>query len=68
MGRWVTNVWEHEDRPIVAEQQVGAGHASLMAPHEYESDIGGFWRNLESQEANMANLATYEDWFPDLAT
>ena len=40
----------------------------LMAPHEYEPDYEAYWRDLESLEEAMANVATYDDWFPDLVS
>lgn len=38
----------------------------LMAPHECEPDYDAYWRDLESLETAMSNVATYDDWFPDL--
>lgn len=35
----------------------------LMAPHEYEPDYGAYWRDLESLEDAMFNVATYDDYF-----
>lgn len=40
----------------------------LMAPHEYEPDYDAYWRDLESLEAAMADVAAYEDWFVDEPT
>lgn len=40
-------------------------HAWLMAPHEYEPDYGAYMIELDLLEASMANVATYDDWFPD---
>jgi hypothetical protein len=37
--------------------------AWLSAPHEYEPDYEAYWRDLESLEEAMANVAAYEDWF-----
>lgn len=37
----------------------------LMAPHEYEPDYDAYFRELELLEESMANVATYDDWFPD---
>ncbi|WP_165899756.1 hypothetical protein [Borborobacter arsenicus] len=37
--------------------------AWLMAPHEYEPDYDLYWRDLESLENAMADVAAYEDWF-----
>lgn len=37
----------------------------LMAPHECEPDYDAYWRDLESLETAMSNVATYDDWFPD---
>lgn len=39
--------------------------AWLMAPHEYEPDYETYWRDLDSLEEAMADVATYDDWFPD---
>lgn len=37
----------------------------LMAPHEYEPDYDAYWREMESLEASMANVGSYDDWFPE---
>lgn len=41
--------------------------AWLMALHEYEPDIADYWRDLESLEATMADVAAYDDWFVEYA-
>lgn len=40
-------------------------YAWLMAPYEYEPDYDLYWRDLESLEEAMADVANYDDWFPD---
>lgn len=38
-------------------------YAWLLAPHEYEPDYDAYWRDLESLEEAMADVASYQDWF-----
>ena len=38
-------------------------YAWLLAPHEYEPDYNAYWRDLESLEEAMADVASYQDWF-----
>lgn len=40
---------------------------SMVGPHEYEPDYDAYWRDLESLEDTMFNVATYDDYFPCLA-
>lgn len=40
-------------------------YAWLMAPHEYEPDYDAYFRELELLEESMANVGSYDDWFPD---
>lgn len=40
-------------------------YAWLMAPHEYEPDYDAYWLDLESLETAMANVGSYDDWFPE---
>jgi hypothetical protein len=40
-------------------------YAWLMAPHEYEPNYDAYIANMELLVASMANVATYDDWFPD---
>lgn len=42
-----------------------ASYAWLMAPHEYEPDYDAYIADIESLERACANVATYDDWFPD---
>ena len=35
----------------------------LTAPHEVEPDYDAYIADLESLEASMANVASYDDWF-----
>lgn len=43
-------------------------YAWLMAPHEYEPDYDQYMLDLDLLENSMANVATYDDWFPDHPT
>lgn len=38
----------------------------LMAPHEYEPNYDAYINDLYSLEDAMIDVATYDDWFPDL--
>ena len=38
----------------------------LMAQHEYEPDYHAYWQETESLADAMIDVATYDDWFPDL--
>ncbi|NNU59754.1 hypothetical protein [Ochrobactrum soli] len=38
----------------------------LMAPHEYEPDYDKYINDMNSLEEAMIDVATYDDWFPDL--
>lgn len=42
-------------------------YAWLMAPHEYEPDYDLHWRDLESLEESMMNVASYDDYFVEVA-
>lgn len=38
-------------------------YAWLKAPHEYEPDYDAYIADLESLEATMADVESYDDWF-----
>ncbi|WP_192799604.1 hypothetical protein [Brucella intermedia] len=38
-----------------------------MAPHEYEPDYDAYINEAYSLEEAMIDVATYDDWFPDLS-
>lgn len=42
-------------------------YAWLMAPHEYEPDYDAYINEMYSLEEAMIDVATYDDWFPDLS-
>jgi len=44
---------------------MGSDSDLLPCPHEYEPDYDAWWRDIESQYATRANVAAYDDWFPD---
>lgn len=46
------------DRPIDPKRQAGAWC-------DYEPNYDAYIAELESQQEHMADVATYDDWFPD---
>ncbi|KAB2712807.1 hypothetical protein F9K88_07570 [Brucella intermedia] len=38
----------------------------LMAPHEYEPNYDAYINDMYSLEEAMIDIATYDDWFPEL--
>lgn len=44
---------------------MGTAWMHMVGPYDSEPDYNAYWHELESLETIMANVGSYDDWFPE---